>query len=146
MSLSASRTTVRSKFNAGVLALVLGWLGAHAWYLGWRRARWLSVVALLLLVASQTVFASRWENPAFLALFVPAAVGFIDGLRLCLMPDAVFNARYNPDLPPVAQMGWPVVCLTVVLLLVGAVVTLFGIAMINLYVWQQMGWLDGYVL
>jgi len=43
-------------------------------------------------------------------------------------------------------MGWPVVCLSVALLLVGAVVTLFGIAMINLYVWQAMGWLDDYTL
>jgi len=143
---SASPTTPRTKFKAGLLALTLGWLGAHGWYLGWRRARWMTALALLLLAASQTLFESRWENPALLVLFVPAAVGFIDGLRLCLAPDAVFNARYNPNLPPVAQMGWPVVCLTVVLLLVGAVVTLFGIAMINLYVWQMMGWLDGYVL
>jgi len=136
----------RSKFTAGVLALTLGWLGAHGWYLGWRRAKWLSALALLLLAASQTLFSSRWENPAFLALFVPAAIGFVDGLRLCLMPDTAFHARYNPGQPPVVLMGWPVVWLTVALLLVGAVVTLFGIAMINLYVWQQLGWLDGYVL
>jgi len=86
----------RTKFKAGVLALLAGWLCAHGWYLGWRRARWVTALALLLLTASQTLFASRWENPAALALFIAAAVGFIDGLRLCLAPDAAFNARYNP--------------------------------------------------
>jgi len=144
--MSPVKRTSRTKFKAGILALTLGWLGAHGWYLGWRRARWISTLALALLVASQALFESRWENPAFLALFVPAALGFVDGLRLCLMPDALFNARYNPGLPPLTQMGWPVVCLTVALLLVGAVVTLFGIAMINLYVWQAMGWLEGLVV
>jgi len=136
----------RTKLKAGILALTLGWLGAHGWYLGWRRACWISTLALALLIASQTLFESRWENPALLALFVPAALGFVDGLRLCLIPDALFNARYNAGLPATVQMGWPVVCLSVALLLVGAVVTLFGIAMINLYVWQAMGWLEGLVV
>jgi len=137
-------SSYRTKIVAGLLALWLGWAGAQSWYLGRRSARWVTALALMLLVASQTLFDARWENPAFLALFIPAAAGFIDGLRLCLMPDEVFDARYNPGLPVRAHMGWPVVLLAGVTLLIGAVVTLWGIAMTTLYVWQALGWLDGY--
>jgi len=136
----------RTKLVAGLLALCLGWAGVHGWYLGRRRAWCWTIIALVLLLASQTLFEARWENPAFLALFLPAAGGFIDGLHLCLMADDAFNARYNPGLPARVQMGWPVVLTAVVTLLIGAVVTLAGIAMTNLYVWRAMGWLDGYSL
>jgi len=134
----------RTKVAAGLLALSLGWAGAHGWYLGRRRAWLVTAIALTLLAASQTLFNSRWDNPAFLVLFFPAAAGFIDGLRLCLMADDAFNARYNPGLPPRVHMGWPVVLTAAATLLIGAVVTVAGIAMINVYVWTAMGWLDGY--
>ena len=134
----------RTKLRAGLLALLLGWAGAHWWYLGRRGAVLYTVIALALLVISQTLFDSRWDNPAFLALFVPATAGFIDGLRLCLMDDARFNARYNIGLPPLAMMGWPTVLLAVATLLIGAIVTMAGVAMINVHIWTAMGWLDGY--
>lgn len=141
---AAPRTSCRTKVAAGLLALFLGWAGAHWWYLGRRWAWLLTLVALALLAASQTLFASRWDNPAFLALFIPAAAGFIDGLRLCLMADEAFDARYNPGLPPRQHMGWPVVLTAAATLLIGTAVTMAGIAMINLYVWTAMGWLEGY--
>jgi len=134
----------RTKIAAGLLALSLGWAGAHRWYLGHRRAWLITTAAWVLLAASQIFFASPWDNPAFLALFILAAAGFIDGLRLCLMADEDFNNRYNPGLPPRTHMGWSVVLIAVATLLIGAVVTLMGIAMTTIYVWTEMGWLDGY--
>jgi len=134
----------RSKIVAGLLALLLGWAGIQRWYLGRPHAWRLTALSLALLWASQTGFDSRWDNPAFLALVLPAAAGFIDGLRLCLMADDTFNARYNPGLPPRAQMGWPVVLIAVATFLVGSIVTVAGIAMITVYIWTIMGWLDGY--
>ena len=136
----------RTKVAAGLLAFLLGWIGAHWWYLGRRGAALYTAAVAIVLLISQTAFDSWWENPAFLFLVVPATAGFIDALVLCLMPDETFNARYNPGHPPRAQMGWGPVLVAGVTLLGGTIVTMTGIAMIVIYVWTQLGWLDGYQL
>ncbi|HYC60677.1 MAG TPA: TM2 domain-containing protein [Thermoanaerobaculia bacterium] len=65
----------RSRVAAGILALFLGGIGAHKFYLG---QPGLGIVYLLLV----------WT-------FVPAIVAVIEGIVYLCMSDAAFNTKYN---------------------------------------------------
>lgn len=66
---------MRNKTTAGVFALLLGGLGAHKFYLG-RGGQ-----GVLYLI--------------FFWTFIPAVVGFIEGIVYLTMSDHEFNAKYN---------------------------------------------------
>ena len=67
----------KSKLIAALLALFLGGFGVHKFYLG--RAGW-GVVYLL-----------------FCWTFIPAIVGFIEGILLLVMSDSDFDRKYGKD-------------------------------------------------
>jgi TM2 domain-containing membrane protein YozV len=69
---------VKNKSTAGILALLLGGLGAHKFYLG------RIFQGLLYLVFCWT--------------FIPAVVALIEGIWYLTMSDADFNARFNPGM------------------------------------------------
>ena len=135
----------RSKTTVGLLACLFGCVGAHWWYLG-RRHAWLVTLAALILMVLSSRADVWWENPAFFLLFIPAVDGFIEAIVLCLMSDARFDARYNPGLVRKEPSRWGPVLVAAFSLLVGTVTLMFGIAMIVLYVWTLLGWLDGFDL
>lgn len=64
----------RSRTTTGILALLLGGLGIHKFYLG--KPIWGFVYIALI-----------WT-------FIPAIVGFIEGLNFLLMDEKTFNNRY----------------------------------------------------
>jgi TM2 domain-containing membrane protein YozV len=66
---------MRNRTSAAIFALLLGGVGAHKFYLG-RAGQ-----GLLYLV--------------FFWTFIPAFVGFIEGIMFLTMSDAEFNAKYN---------------------------------------------------
>jgi TM2 domain-containing membrane protein YozV len=66
---------MRNRTSAAIFALILGGIGAHKFYLG-RAGQ-----GLLYLF--------------FFWTFIPAFVGFIEGIMLLTMNDAEFNAKYN---------------------------------------------------
>jgi TM2 domain-containing membrane protein YozV len=70
----------KSKVVAGVLALLLGWLGAHHFYLGSSGA---GIVELLLSCVGGVGY----------------VVGIVEGVLLLVMNDADFDARYNHRAP-----------------------------------------------
>lgn len=134
-----------SKVKVGLLAALLGCVGAHWWYLRRPRAWMVTAIGLVLMVASG--FAEVWwENPAFFLLFIPILDGFIEAIVLCLMSDARFDARYNPGLVRTTPSGWGPVLVAGFTLLIGTVALMIGIAVIVLYVWTALGWLDGFDL
>lgn len=135
----------RRKAVAGVLGCLLGWAGAHWWYLG-RRHAWLVTVFSVLCLALATRYPVWWDNPAFFLVFIPMIDGFIEGVVFCLMPDEKFDRRYNPGLGAVSRSGWPEVLTAIFGGLLGAICSMFAIAMVVVYTWVAMGWLDGYVL
>ena len=71
----AVSTTFRNRTTAAIFALFLGGLGAHKFYLG---QAGLGILYLL-----------------FCWTFIPAIVGFIEGIVYLTMSDESFNARYN---------------------------------------------------
>jgi TM2 domain-containing membrane protein YozV len=64
----------KSKVVAGVLALLLGGLGVHRFYLG----QWWGVFYLL-----------------FCWTFIPSIVSFIEGIVFLVTDDATWNAKYG---------------------------------------------------
>jgi TM2 domain-containing membrane protein YozV len=134
-----------SKVKVGLLAALFGCIGAHWWYLGRPRAWMVTSIGLVLIVAS--AFAPVWwENPAFFLLFIPILAGFIEAIVLCLMSDARFDARYNPGLVRTSPSGWGPVLVAGFTLLIGTIALMIGIAVIVIYVWMALGWLDGFDL
>ncbi len=144
-AVSVSNRKFISKVKVGLLAALFGGLGAHWWYLGRPRA-WLVTVIGSALLASAFLFEVWWENPAFFLLFIPILAGFIEAIVLCLMSDARFDARYNPGLTRTTPSGWGPVLVAGFTLLIGTVALMFGIAMIVIYIWTAVGWLDGFDL
>ncbi len=65
----------KSKLVAALLALFLGWLGFHKFYLG--RTGW-GVLYLL-----------------FFWTLVPAFISFFEAIRYLIMSDEEFNSRYS---------------------------------------------------
>ena len=138
-------TRFRHKTTVGLLAALFGCVGAHWWYLGRRHAWMVSVLGVALMIAS--AFADIWyENPAFFLLFIPILDGFIEAIVLCLMSDAKFDGFYNAGLVRERPSGWGAVLIAIFTLLIGTVALMFGVAMIVIYVWTALGWLDGFNL
>lgn len=69
---------MKSKTTAALLALLLGGIGVHRFYLG----RGISGALYLL----------------FCWTFIPAIFGLFEGLSLMLMSESTFNKHYNPGL------------------------------------------------
>lgn len=135
----------RTKVAAASLALLLGFLGAHWWYLGRRGAAWVTGYAVICLAATR-LFPVWYDNPAFFLLFIPMIDGFIESVVFCLRSDEKFDQAHNPGLGRQSRTGWREVLLAIAATLVGAICSMFGIAMVVVYVWSALGWLDGYVL
>jgi hypothetical protein len=135
----------RTKVRAGLLACFFGWLGAHWWYVGRRGAWAVTLFTVVCLVATQ-LFPVWYDNPAFFLLFIPMTDGFIESAVFCLRKDENFDRDYNPGLGQVSQTGWGPVLVALGATLIGGACTMFGIAMVVVYVWNTMGWLGGYTL
>jgi len=135
----------RGKVALGLLACGLGWMGAHWWYLR-RRGAWLVTLACLLCLICAQAYTPWYDNPVFFLLFIPAIAGFIEGVVYSLMPDEKFDHLCNPGLGRVTRSGWGPVLVAIFGGMLGAVVAMFAIAMVVVYTWTAMGWLDGYAL
>ena len=142
---ASNQSAFRNKVTLGLLAAALGCIGAHWWYLK-RPYAWLVTilsVALMIIASQQT----RWfENPAFFLLFIPTLDGFVEALVWCLMSDDRFDAKLNPGLTREHPSRWGPVLIAVFTLLIGTVLLMFGIAMVVIYVWDLLGWLEGFNL
>lgn len=135
----------RNKVTAAWLASVLGVLGAHWWYMG-RRTAWVVTLFSVSMLVIASFFPVWWNNPAFLLLIIPAADGVIESLVFALMDDKKFDARYNPNSALSTRTGWNAVIAAIVSTFLGGTVLIFGIAVIVIYVYTSMGWLEGHVI
>lgn len=82
---------MKSKFVAAVLALFLGMLGAHRFYLG--QVKW--GVAYLLAFIISVIFIMY--GIGIFGLVGLSVIVLIDLFNILLMKTEVFNARYNKD-------------------------------------------------
>ncbi len=120
----------KNKAVATLLALLLGSVGLHRFYLhglkdrwGWLHAVSLPLSALLLL-----------SNPKLpllinaLPLVISTLTASIETFVLGLMPDEKWDLRYNPASGIKSDSGWPVALMMVVNLFCGATLLLTVLA------------------
>jgi TM2 domain-containing membrane protein YozV len=79
---------MKDKNTAGILALLLGGIGGHKFYLGQ------TGMGLL-------YFLFCWT-------FIPACVAFIEAIVLFTMNESTFNARFNASYMPMRAVALPV--------------------------------------
>lgn len=112
----------KNKTIATLLALTLGGLGMHRFYLGGLQDRWgwlhLSAVPLSL----GLMYAGNGSPFIFAAspLILSILAGFLEALVLGLTSDEKWDARRNPHSGRKSSSGWPLAILLVLTLGVGA--------------------------
>jgi hypothetical protein len=122
--------THKNKTMATLLALLLGSVGVHRFYLhgitdcwGWLHAVSLPLSAMLLL--------SNPELPLLvntLPLVISLLRASIETFVLGLMPDEKWDARYNPASGITSDSRWPIALMMVVNLFCGATLLLAVLA------------------
>ena len=112
----------KNKTLATLLALLLGSVGAHRFYLRGRRDRWallhLASVPVALLIGAAAPGLDWYFK--ILPIVLSFLLACLEGLVLGLMPDERWDARFNPAAARPSVSGWPLALLLVVTLMVGA--------------------------
>ena len=127
-------TRYRSKTAAAWLALLLGSLGAHRFYLHGlsdRRA-WLYPLPTLLGLAGVLRMRNLGLDDGWAAVLVPllglsVSTAMLAGIAIALTPDDKWDARYNPT-HAAHSTGWAAVLAAMAGLFVGAAVLLSTVA------------------
>jgi hypothetical protein len=124
----------RSKTIAAWLALLLGSLGAHRWYLHGLRDRraWLYPLPTLIGLGGVLRMRNLGAEDALSALLIPMlgvtlSIAMLAGILIALTPDGKWDARYNPELPA-HSTGWAAVLAAIAGLFAGAAVLLSTVA------------------
>jgi hypothetical protein len=124
---SCMRPTFHNKTLATFLALVLGGLGVHRFYLRSPVDR-LGLLHLCSIPAAGLVYGlGHGPNPfwVLLPVLVSCIIGFIEALVIGLTPDDKWDAAHNAGAGRRSDSNWLVVLLLVATLMVGAT-TLIG--------------------
>ncbi len=124
----------KSKTLATWLALLLGPLGAHRFYLyGWRdRLAWLHPPATLLGVAGAVRMSNLGQDDHAAWLLLPLlglmlAAAMLAAILIGLTPDERWADRHNPGQPP-RDTRWGPVIAVVIALMVGGIVLMGTLA------------------
>lgn len=126
---AGSALNFRRKSLAALLAFVLGALGAHRVYLG-QRLWWLPL-GVTLMAAPLLIGVRNWyQTPAFFVAVIPFIVGCVEAIVLALMPDARFDARFNPGAQQSNRSGWDAVLVAIAALMIGAIVLMTTIVLL----------------
>jgi hypothetical protein len=136
-----SRKTFKNKTLAAALAAVLGLFGAHRFYLEgaqatrpWIYPIWFFAVgawALRHLAALDPDFPSSAQallHPAVLLALLPGYIGFAEAIVFALMPDARWDARYNPGSERASHSGGLAIAIAVLTLAGGMIALLSALA------------------
>jgi len=84
----ASAAGDKNKVAAGVLAILLGGLGVHKFYLGYTNA------GAIMLAGTVGGFCLAFLVIGFLFLWIPSVIGLIEGIIYLTKSDAEFNQTY----------------------------------------------------
>jgi hypothetical protein len=120
----------KNKTLATALALVLGGLGAHRFYLKGSVDR-IGLLHLCSVPAAGLVYGlGRAPNPFYvlLPIILSWLAGCLAALVIGLTPDDKWDARHNPGSGRSSASRWPLALLLVATMLVGATVLIAAIA------------------
>jgi TM2 domain-containing membrane protein YozV len=119
--MSSTRPSHKNKTAATLLALLLGGIGAHRFYLRGGVDK-LGLLHLCSLPLAGLVVGTAPGVDIFyklLPLLLSYIVGFVEALVIGLMSDEKFDARYNAGSGRQSDSQWPLALLLVVTMLVG---------------------------
>ncbi len=120
----------KNKAFATLLALTLGSLGAHRFYLRGSLDK-LGLLHLTTLPMSGMIIGLAPEADAFwklLPLIISAVVAFLEAMILGLMPDPKFDAAFNPASGRSSASSWVLALLLVAAMVLGATGSIFALA------------------
>jgi TM2 domain-containing membrane protein YozV len=123
-------STHKNKTLATFLALFLGGLGIHRFYLhGWND-RWGWVHFMTLPLSLGIAFNAPDQPWLFVgsAFVLSVLVGFIETLVIGLTPDDKWDTQFNQNSNRQSQSGWPLVLLLIATLGGGSIVLFFILA------------------
>ena len=92
----------KNKTFCTLLAMLLGGLGAHRFYLYGKKDIW------------------AWIHLVTLPLIIPIFAGFIAALVIGLTPDEKWDAQHNPNSGKNSDSNWMVIVLVILTFAVGA--------------------------
>ena len=123
-------TQHKNKAFATLLALVLGSVGAHRFYLRGSLDK-LGLLHLTTVPMTGMIIGLAPEAEWFwklLPMILSAMVGFLEAMILGLMPDAKFDAAFNPDSGRSSASSWVLALLLVAAMVLGATGSIFALA------------------
>ncbi len=121
-------TAFRSRTVAAVLAMFAGTLGAHHFYLG-RRFWWIYPLIAMPLLGIALRFDEWYRQwPFFIAALV-TVVSLGEAIRIALITDEAWDARFNQDSGMRSRNGLGAVLVAIASLLLG---TLLGMSVLAL--------------
>lgn len=132
---SSISSSFKNKTLTAALAFLLGWLGAHRFYLRGKADRfgWLHIVGSALGVAGAWLMWSTAQSS--IAGWVLSAVGcvsvlsgFLAAIVYGLRPDERWDAQFNAASTRRSQSGWTVVLIVIFALFIGAGYLMSGLA------------------
>jgi TM2 domain-containing membrane protein YozV len=94
---NGQRRTSKSRHKAAVLAIFLGGIGAHKFYLGYKKEGWLTVGAFFLCAVIAGIIGQRGTGLIYLTL----ALAEVEAIRYLLLDDDEFRSRYIDS-----KRGW----------------------------------------
>jgi hypothetical protein len=110
-----------SKTLAGVLALFLGWAGAHRLYL---RSSWWWIYPAVAMPGLALAFGSggdAWfRHPGFFVAVVPTLIAMLEAIFVSLTPDAKWDSQHNQASGKRSDNRWGPVLVAIVALMMGA--------------------------
>jgi hypothetical protein len=119
--MSTARKTHKNKTVASFLALLLGGLGAHRFYLRGSVDR-LGLLHLCSVPVAGLVYGLAPHADVFyklLPLLLSYVVGFLEALIIGLTSDEKFDARYNGGSGRASDSKWPLALILVTTMLIG---------------------------
>jgi TM2 domain-containing membrane protein YozV len=124
MNAKSMSTPHKNKPVATFLALILGAVGAHRFYLRGSVDR-LGLLHVTCLPIAGLVYGLAPQADWFykiLPILVSAVAGYIEALALGVMPDEKFDAAFNPGSGRKSDSSWVIAALLVATMMVGATV------------------------
>ncbi|HEU4851385.1 MAG TPA: NINE protein [Telluria sp.] len=122
--------THHNKTLATTLALLLGGVGAHRFYLRGPQDKWgmlhLASVGASVLIYFLMIHADWFFQ--ILPLLVSYIAGFIEGFVIGLMPDEKFDAKYNSGSGRKSESSWYLAVVLVTMMLAAGITTIATMA------------------
>jgi TM2 domain-containing membrane protein YozV len=123
-------TPHKNKTFATLLALLLGGIGVHRFYLYGAKDRWAWLHAASLSVAALVAVLAPGQDWFFkiLPLLASYIAGFIEALVIGLLADDKWDAAHNAGAGKLSASNWPLALLLVGTLMAGAIVMIATIS------------------